>query len=187
MVLSIYDIPLWDAKNKIKSDWGLRCVRIHETVNFTYIELSAIYKYMHLKLEQCFLTIIECIYVSRQVDQNTTVPRVMHLLVPNDIYKKCYGLAECCHCDLLHNLHSDISSADPCTVSHTQRNLPFSLWLLERSATRDRSGSNRVVFSVWSNVIICKIKCDCRRAQDMLSHYMIRHMISHFRLIFAHY
>lgn len=174
-MLSIYDIPLWDAKNKIKSDWGLRCVRIHEIVNCTYIKLSAIYKYMYLKWEQCSLTIIQCVYVSRQVDQNTAVPRVMHLFVPNDVYKKLYSLAECCHCHLLRNLHSGIPSADPCTVSHTQRNLPLPSWLLEGSATRDRSGSSRGVFSVWSSVITCKIKCDSWQAQDMLSHCMIRH------------
>lgn len=185
-MLKIHDIPLWDAKNKIKSDWGLRCVRIHEIVNFTYIKLSTIYKYVHLKWVQHSLTIIECIYMSRQGDQNTTVPIVMHLLVPNDVYKKCFSLAESCHCHLLHNLHLGIPSADPCTVSHAQRNLPLSSWL-EGSAARNRSGSNRGVFSVWSNVITCKIKCGCHQAQDMLSQYMMRYMISHLRLVFVHY
>lgn len=163
-MLGIHDILLWDAKNKIKSDWGLRCLRIHEIMNFTYIKLSTIYKYIHLKWEQCSLTIIECIYTRRQVHLNTTVPIVMHSSVWNDCLQKMlqsYRILSLSPSPELRLKHSFSWLLHCLPHSEEFATLLMPVW---RKCYKDRSGSNRVVFSVLSNVITCQLKCDCWHA-----------------------
>lgn len=186
-MLGIHDIPLWNAKNKIKSDWGLRCVRIHEIMNFTYIKLSTIYKYIHLKWEQCSLTIIECIYMSRRVDQNTTVPIVMHSLVWNDCLQKML-------------LSCRILSLPPSPELRIKHSFSWPLHCLPHSEE-----FVTLLMTAWRKCykgqkwfqqrgIFCLIQCHylpikmwLLAGTAMLSHFMVRYMISHLRLVFVHY
>ena len=121
-------------------------------MDFVYIKLPTIDTYIRLKWVQLFLIIIEHVYVSRQGDQNTTLPITMHPLIPNDIYRNATILQNLVIVTFLKTyLRAFLQlTLAPSPDLHSEEYATVPMTVLERrqSTTRDRSSSNREVFSL---------------------------------------